>query len=178
MSVTRKEAEGTSVTAEKRRSGDRKKGCPLKPGKSYSFLFPRHNFHGVVSRSERRRVRIESVRDLKEQPIDNITFNIQPLLRRGRYLATGLDLDINEERSFYVKSMRDIVELDPELSERQPVTVWIVGDQPYRTHEQAEAAAQAQALESGRQVIVEKAVIPVDLKRTLETVIDAGRVSA
>lgn len=79
------------------------------PGSVYSFLYPRHNFHGILSDLEPRRVRVTAVRDLAEQPLDTQTFNLQPLLRRGRLLVVGQDLDKgNAERSFYVDSMRSL----------------------------------------------------------------------
>ena len=82
--------------------------CPLRPGCAYSFQYPRHNFHGVLSKLETRRVQIESIRDLQAEPLDVVTFNMQPLLHRGRWLVTGHDLDKDGERSFYVQSMRSI----------------------------------------------------------------------
>lgn len=141
------------------------------PGKSYVFMFPRHNFYGVVSQSELRRLRVESIRDMNKEPVDRLTEVIQPLLRRGRYLVTGLDLDKNEKRSFYVDSMREIVELDPEQSERQPITLWIVDNQPYPNFEAAQTAAMQLANDSGRPAHVEKLIIPVNLRRGLDTVI-------
>lgn len=79
------------------------------PGSVYSFLYPRHNFHGVVSSLEPRRVLVTAVRDLREAPLDTQTFDLQPLLRRGRLLVFGQDLDRNNaERSFYVDSMRSL----------------------------------------------------------------------
>jgi len=76
--------------------------------RAYSFLYPRHNFHGVLSQQEPRRVLVTAVRDLKEHPIERETFDTQPLLKRGRILVTGQDLDKQAERSFYVESMRQV----------------------------------------------------------------------
>jgi len=78
------------------------------PGRAYSFLYPRHNFHGVLSRLEPRRLLVTEIRDLSHDPLDPQTFDIQPLLRRGRLLAIGQDLDRQAERSFYVESMRSL----------------------------------------------------------------------
>ena len=86
---------------------------PLQHGHDYSFLYPRHNFHGVVSRLEPRRIRVESIRDLDADPLDPETSAIQPLVRRSRWLVTGLDLDKQAERSFYVDSMKVLCELLP-----------------------------------------------------------------
>ena len=57
---------------------------------------------------------VASVRDLKRQPLDPETGQINPTLNRGRYLVTGEDLDKGAERSFYLNSMVDIVETSPE----------------------------------------------------------------
>lgn len=79
------------------------------PGRVCSFLYPRHNFHGILSRLEFRRVLVTAVRDLRQDPLDSQTFQIQPLLKRGRHLVIGQDLDKNcAERSFYFDSMRSI----------------------------------------------------------------------
>ena len=67
--------------------------CPLVPGRAYSFQYPRHNFSGVLSKLEIRRIKVESIRDLRDEPLERITFEIQPLLQRGRMLVTGIDLD-------------------------------------------------------------------------------------
>lgn len=80
-------------------------------GRRYGFEYPRHNFEGVLSRFEVRRILVTDVRDLVERPLEAETFDLQPLLKRGRYLVTGLDLDRNAERSFYVSSMRHPQEL-------------------------------------------------------------------
>lgn len=78
------------------------------PGHAYAFLYPRHNFHGVLSSLEPRRVRVIEIRDLKDDPLDPETFELQPLVRRDRLLVTGEDLDKNAVRSFYVASMRKV----------------------------------------------------------------------
>lgn len=76
--------------------------------RAYSFLYPRHNFHGVLSQQELRRVLVEEVRDVTKNHLDQQTVDLQPLLRRGRLLITGLDLDKNQERSFYAESMQRV----------------------------------------------------------------------
>jgi hypothetical protein len=78
------------------------------PGREVSFFYPRHNFHSVSSALERRRIRVEFVRDLTVEPLSEEDIERQPLLRRGRWLVTGQDLDKLAERSFYVESMRQI----------------------------------------------------------------------
>lgn len=76
--------------------------------KEYWFLYPRHNFHGVLSRLEPRRLRVEEIRDIRKVPLAIVTVDLQPLLRRGRLLVTGWDLDKQEERSFYADSMKSL----------------------------------------------------------------------
>lgn len=83
----------------------------LVPGSAYSFLYPRHNFHGVLSKFEPRRLKVTDLRNLVEEPLESVTIEMQPLLRRGPTLVTGLDLDKHAERSFYLHSMKRIVEL-------------------------------------------------------------------
>lgn len=80
----------------------------FQPGNRCDFDYPRHNFHEVLSRYERRRIVVKDVRDMSAVPIDPVTVQLQPLLRRGRWLVTGDDLDRGVERSFYVESMRDV----------------------------------------------------------------------
>ena len=79
--------------------------CPLRPGCAYSFQYPAHNFRGVLSNLERRRLLVLSVRDTAREPLETATHNLQPLLNRGRYLVTGQDLDKKAERTFYAESM-------------------------------------------------------------------------
>lgn len=77
----------------------------FEPGECYEFEYPRHNFHGVLSHVETRRIRVIEVRDLFSSPLDPLTTKLQPLLRRGRLLVTGEDLDKGQERSFYADSI-------------------------------------------------------------------------
>lgn len=77
-------------------------------GSVVEFFYPRHNFVGVLSKMETRRIQVESVRDLGEMPIAEVTFEIQPLLKRSQFLVTGKDLDRDQERSFYSGSMKSI----------------------------------------------------------------------
>lgn len=77
-------------------------------GSVISFSYPRHNYHGIPQSFESRRLKIESIRSIGEQPLDPVTYDLNPLLKRGRTLVKGLDLDKGEERSFYVESMEDL----------------------------------------------------------------------
>lgn len=87
----------------------------FRPGECYSFEYPRHNFHGVRSHFETRRIRVTSVRDVWASPLDRVTIELQPILRRGRLLITGEDLDKHAERSFYVDSIRNAEPLVQDL---------------------------------------------------------------
>lgn len=95
----------------------------LQPGRAYSFDYPRYNYYELPVKSERRKVLIQSLRDTTADPIKTETISLNPLLQRGRWLATGVDLEKDCERSFYVESMINIkalanAESDPsELSE-------------------------------------------------------------
>ena len=80
-------------------------------GHAYRFLYPRHNFEGVRSGLEERRILVEQVRDTSTDPLDEETLISNPLLKRGRWLVTGIDLDKDEERSFYVESMIAVMEI-------------------------------------------------------------------
>jgi len=84
------------------------KKARLEIGSQITFDYPRHNIHFVVSKLEHRRMEVDEVRVLKESPLDPITLEIQPLLRRGHTLVSGIDLDKHERRSFYLESMREI----------------------------------------------------------------------
>lgn len=93
--------------------------CPLRPGCAYSFNYPRHNFRGILSSLERRRLIVSSVRDTRREPLDEATTELQPSLQRGRWLVTGQDLDKEAERTFYVESMRGLTEMPPSQISRQ-----------------------------------------------------------
>lgn len=88
----------------------------FQPGMRIAFEYPRHNFRGVLSDFQRRRAKILSVRDLAAVPLDPVTVEIQPLLKRSRWLITGEDLDTGRERSFYVESIRNAVPIKEAVS--------------------------------------------------------------
>jgi hypothetical protein len=85
--------------------------------------------------------------------------------------VTGLDLDKNEERSFYTGSMKEIVELNPEQSERSPITLYVVSGVPFVHREMAKTMARIEATASGNAVLVEAITIPIDLPRKLLKVV-------
>lgn len=100
----------------------------LKQGICIEFSYPRHNVVGFKSDMERRRLRIDRVRRLSEEPLDPFTKENQPLLRRGENLVIGLDLDKRAQRGFYWENMTDVRLLpESELAMEEPHTV-SVGD--------------------------------------------------
>lgn len=86
----------------------------LATGKIVRFEYPAHNFHGVRSNREIRRIRIDRVRSLDDEPLHPSTSELQPLLRRGTQLVIGLDLDKAATRAFYLESMAEIEEIGPD----------------------------------------------------------------
>jgi hypothetical protein len=84
------------------------------PGRAYSFRYPRHNYRGVPCQLEVRCVLVTCLRDTRRDRLDPETLNLNPLLRRSRWLLIGEDLDKGAERSFYVDSIHDLRPLVPE----------------------------------------------------------------
>lgn len=80
----------------------------FEPGRAYSFYYPRHNYLQTPPSTELRRIIVGMVRDTHCQPLDRITESLNPFLVRGRWLVSGIDLDKEQERSFYVESMTKI----------------------------------------------------------------------
>jgi hypothetical protein len=100
----------------------------LKPGCAYSFLYPRHNYRQLPVTTELRRLVVESVRDTNGQPLDQSTASLNPLLKRGRWLVRGKDLDKDAERSFYAESMSNIRVLSNDERELLDGTEYVVID--------------------------------------------------
>ncbi len=90
----------------------------LLPGRSYRFLYPAINFDCLISGMDERRILVERVRNTELEPVDEETLSSNPFIKRGRWLVTGIDLDKNEERSFYVESMVAVMEIKIQLSTR------------------------------------------------------------
>jgi hypothetical protein len=74
------------------------------------FSYPSDNRIRRVTKLEPRRIVIQSVRDLIEQPLEERTIRLNKFLRRGQLLIRGFDLVKQRMRSFYVDSMRSIKE--------------------------------------------------------------------
>lgn len=66
------------------------------------FYYPVLNEIGKRRRTEKRRVKVESIRDLVKEPLTLADIIRRPFVRRGRFLVTGLDLDKGSRRSFYL----------------------------------------------------------------------------
>jgi len=78
------------------------------PGSTIRFDYPAANFKGVRPRLEKRCVRVEHIRPLCQQPLADVTIELEPMLHRGEVLVTGQDLDKDSERSFYLERMEQI----------------------------------------------------------------------
>jgi len=94
----------------------------LLPGRSYRFLYPSINFNCLISGMDERTILVERVRDIELEPLNDETMNSNPYVKRGRWLVTGIDLDKNEERSFYVESMIAVME----IGDRMANFIWVV----------------------------------------------------
>ncbi len=88
-------------------------------GRAIRFLYPAANYRGVRLRYDERLLRVDAIRDCEEAELEPETRAMDPRLRRSRWLLTGEDLKIGEERSFYFGSMREVevVEVVPEREE-------------------------------------------------------------
>ncbi len=91
----------------------------LQPGRAYSLEYPRHNYRQLPPATESRKIVVTSIRDMLDEPLDQVTETLNPLLKRGRWLVTGMDLDKDVERSFYVESMNQVRALS--LDELRPL---------------------------------------------------------
>lgn len=83
-------------------------------GKVIEGLYPHANYRGIRQRLERRRLFVEGVREIEQEPLDPLTVKLDPLLDRSGVLVSGQDLDRGEPRSFYLGAMKDMQVLDVE----------------------------------------------------------------
>lgn len=72
------------------------------PGRVERICYPTHNRLDLPLEFVHREVKILSVRDMARKPLELREFLAAPLLRRGRHLVTGIDLQLGCERSFYI----------------------------------------------------------------------------
>lgn len=81
----------------------------LQVGKIVEFHYPRtthvHYVHSCEYRL--RRVRITAIRDLVREPLTIDEYLRRPYVLRSRHLITGIDLDRNRERRFYIGCSRE-----------------------------------------------------------------------
>ena len=72
------------------------------------FEYPERNLLSLAPTWRTRTIVVESVTDTLREPIDPRAVELEPLTRRGRWLVTGWDVELEAERSFYVEAMRDV----------------------------------------------------------------------
>lgn len=99
---------------------------PLRSGCAYSFHYPRYNYLGLPTQMEVRRIVVEEIRDTRCQPLESLTVARNPLLRRGRWLVTGHDLDRDARRSFYYESMINVLPLTNDQRDPFRTAVFVV----------------------------------------------------
>lgn len=87
----------------------------LSIGACVEFRYPTDNRIRVSTRLHTRSFVIRSIRDLEARPLESVTLQIRPDVRRSRYLLTGHDLDCHDRRSFYTGSIRSAKRLDVSL---------------------------------------------------------------
>lgn len=124
----------------------------LCPGCAYTFDYPRYNYSGLPTKTEQRRIVVESIRDMQQEPPDAVTVSANPLLRRGRWLVTGRDLDRDAMRSFYVNAMTRIRPLIQMECATLPTTEYVVLDSTGRTTFQTTRIGEALSFLIGRKV--------------------------
>jgi hypothetical protein len=121
----------------------------LQPGRAYSFCYPRHNYRRLPTTTELRRIEVVSIRDTHRSPLDPTTRPLNPLLKRGRWLVTGKDLEKDAERSFYFESMTNIQLLSEEDLEPLKDIEFVVIEQT-RVAFRAQRLIEALAFRAGR----------------------------
>lgn len=89
-------------------------------GEVIEFLYPKKNHFGTRAVLRKRRVKVEAVRDLTEEPLELADIVRRPLVRRGMVLVTGIDQEKKERRSFYLDWSRG-VRFQTSLPGRRPI---------------------------------------------------------
>ena len=77
-------------------------------GDLLEFEYPERNLIGVPAVWRRRTILVESVHDTAVTAIDPRAVQLRPLIRRGRHLVVGYDLDAGGIRQFYREAMRHV----------------------------------------------------------------------
>jgi hypothetical protein len=123
------------MTRQNRNSQDRSRGTPIQTvvaknmqslstaqvqatvGKSLEFYYPKINYPYARPGLVRRRILVTRIRDLVIEPLDPLTLQLDPHVRRGRYLVIGQDYDRGgEERQFYASQMIGVAASPPRYS--------------------------------------------------------------
>lgn len=94
----------------------------LQKGVVVTFFYPAANYANARKRLERRRVRVDRIRDFLEEPLDESTTERNPFLVRSGCLVYGFDLDKLADRAFYSGSMEDLHVCEADSSHS---VVWI-----------------------------------------------------
>jgi len=95
------------------RTGERIRQPESLIGRVLFGAYPSHNYYGIRLRYELRRVLIQTVRLIREKPIEAKTREAEPALRRFGVLVGGLDLDKGETRHFYLGAFKSWLLRDP-----------------------------------------------------------------
>ncbi len=77
-------------------------------GELLRFEYPERNLLGIRPTWRTRCIIVDAVQDTLRDPIDPRAVELEPLTRRGRWLVTGWDVDLESERSFYLEAMRGV----------------------------------------------------------------------
>jgi hypothetical protein len=76
------------------------------PGSRIELSYPESTLIDAVTRLRRRRIEVNHVRDLVCDPLTPEEFLRRPLIRRSRWLVTGIDLETMRVRQFYLGSSK------------------------------------------------------------------------
>ncbi len=123
--------------------------CSVEVGRAYAFSAPVHPFHGIYSKVRNLRVVVVGVRDLVQDPIEHVLFDVQPLLRRSRFAFLGVNMVTGESDVFYTDNLRNLREISSrDDTDRREVPIWFVNGFPFT--DIAAARAVAESVRSGQ----------------------------
>lgn len=77
-------------------------------GELLRFEYPERNLISVRPIWRPRTIVVDRIVDTMAAPVPAKWFQRRPLIRRGRYLIIGYDLDCEQYRQFYVDAMRGV----------------------------------------------------------------------
>ena len=75
-------------------------------GELLQFEYPERNLLSVRPIWRPRTIVVDTVVDTLARPVPGRWFRRRPLIRRGRHLVIGFDLELGQRRQFYVSAMR------------------------------------------------------------------------